>query len=202
MDHDPKVELRGYLDAARDALIWKLDGLLEYDLRRPVTPTGTNLLGVVKHVASVVFGYFGDVFDRRADEPLPWFDEGAEVNADMYATSDESSDYIRGLYRRAWEHADATIEALDLDAIGHVPWWPEERREVTLRRIIVHVIAETNRHAGHADIVRELIDGSAGLRADNDNLAPGDAAWWQGYRDGLEQVAQQAGGRRPAESDG
>jgi hypothetical protein len=65
---------------------------------------------------------------------------------------------------------------------------------VTLHRVLVHMIAETNRHAGHADIVRELIDGAAGLRADNDNMAPGDASWWAGYRDRLEQAARDADG--------
>jgi hypothetical protein len=199
---DPKAELCRYLQVARDALVWKLDGLSEYDVRRPMVPTGTNLLGLVKHVASVEAGYLGDTFGRPFEEPLPWLDEGAEPNADLWATAGESRQDVVGLYLRVWAHSDATIDALALDAVGHVPWWPEDRSEVTLHRVLVHMIAETDRHAGHADIVRELIDGSAGLRADNDNLAPGDAAWWQGYRDRLERVAQQAGGRRPAESDG
>lgn len=79
------------------------------------------------------------------------------------------------------------------DTIGHVPWWPDDRNEVTLHRILVHLIAETDRHAGHADIVRELIDGAAGLRNGNDNLAPGDQAWWENYRSRLERVAQEVG---------
>jgi len=83
-------------------------------------------------------------------------------------------------------------DALELDAVGRVPWWPAGHDEVTLHRILIHVIAETDRHAGHADIVRELIDGAAGLRQDNDNLAPGDETWWQTYRDRLERVAQEA----------
>jgi hypothetical protein len=66
---------------------------------------------------------------------------------------------------------------------------------VSLALILVHMVAETNRHAGHADIVRELIDGSAGYQPSNDNLAQGDADWWQGYRDTLEQAARQAGQR-------
>ena len=110
----------------------------------------------------------------------------------MWATADESREQIVGLYHRAWAHSDATIESLELDAIGHVPWWPDDRSEVTLHTILVHMIAETNRHAGHADIVRELIDGAAGLRDDNDNMAPGDRAWWDGYRDRLERVAQES----------
>jgi uncharacterized damage-inducible protein DinB len=189
---DPKADLRRYLQSARDALLWKLDGLSEYDVRRPLVPTGTNLLGLVKHVASVEAGYFGATFGRPFDEPLPWLDEGAEPNADMWATAEESREAILDLYRRVWAHSDATIDALALDAIGQVPWWRPEHDEVTLHRILIHMIAETNRHAGHADIVRELIDGAAGLRADNDNMAPGDTAWWESYRARLESAARQA----------
>ncbi len=189
---DPKAELRHYLQAAREALLWKLNGLSEFDVRRPMVPTGTNLLGLVKHVASVEAGYFGNTFGRPFDEPLPWLDDGAETNADMWATAEESRDQIVGLYHRVWAHSDATIDALPLDAIGHVPWWPQDRSEVTLHRILVHMIAETDRHAGHADIVRELIDGSTGLREGNDNMAPGDQAWWESYRRRLESVAQRA----------
>ena len=157
-----------------------------------MVPTGTNLLGLVKHVAGVEAGYFGATFARPFPEPLPWIDDDAEPNADMWATADESRDDIVGLYRRVWAHSDATIDALELDAPGHVPWWPDDRSEVTLHRILVHVIAETDRHAGHADIVRELIDGAAGLRVDNDNLATGDQSWWQDHRSRLEHAARQA----------
>jgi uncharacterized damage-inducible protein DinB len=190
---DPKADLHRYLQTGRDALLWKLDGLSEYDVRRPLVPTGTNLLGLVKHVASVEIGYFGETFGRPSIEPLPWFADDAEDNADMWATADESREDIISLYHRAWAHSDATIEALALDAIGNVPHWPEDRREVTLHRILVHMIAETHRHAGHADLVRELIDGSVGLRKDNDNLPPGDGAWWEQFRDRLERAAREAG---------
>lgn len=190
-----KDHLHRYLNVSRDALVWKLDGLSEYDIRRPMTPTGTNLLGLVKHVASVEFGYFGECFGRLSSEPLPWFEPDAEPNADMWATPEESRDAILALYQRARVHSDATIDALDLDSAGVVPWWPDDRRDVTLLQLLVHMIAETNRHAGHADIVREMIDGAAGLRADNDNLAPGDAEWWADYRARLEAVALDAGRR-------
>jgi uncharacterized damage-inducible protein DinB len=190
---DPKADLQRYLQTAREALLWKLEGLSEYDIRRPLTPTGTNLLGLVKHVASVELGYFGDTFGRPSGEPLPWFKEDAEPNADMWATASESREQIVGLYHRAWAHSDATIAALALDAIGMVPWWPEDRGAVTLHRILVHMIAETDRHAGHADIVRELIDGAAGLRNGNDNMPPVDRAWWENYRSRLEHAAREAG---------
>jgi uncharacterized damage-inducible protein DinB len=190
---DPKADLHRYLRTGREALVWKLDGLSEYDIRRPMTPTGTNLLGLIKHVASVELGYFGETFGRPSGEPQPWLADDAEPNADMWATADESREQIVDLYRRAWAHSDATIAALALDAVGHVPWWPDDHSEVTLHRILVHVIAETGRHAGHADIVRELIDGAVGLRDGNDNMAPGDQAWWENYRGRLEGVAQEAG---------
>jgi uncharacterized damage-inducible protein DinB len=192
MASEPKEDLHRYLQAAREAMLWKLDELSDYDIRRPMTPTGTNLLGLVKHLASVELGYFGDTFGRPSAEPLPWFDDDAEPNADMWATPEESRDDIVSLYRRAWAHADATIDSLPLDGMGAVPWWPEERRAVTLHRILVHMIAETHRHAGQADIVRELIDGVVGLRAVNDNMAPGDAEWWESYRDRLERAAREA----------
>jgi len=124
----------------------------------------------------------------------------------MWATADEPREQITGLYRRAWAHSDATIGALGLDAVGRVPWWPENRSEVTLHKILVHMIAETDRHAGQADIVRELIDGAAGLRAGNDTMAPGDRAWWEGYRSRLEHAAREAGrpetGHDPAREAG
>jgi hypothetical protein len=157
-----------------------------------MVPTGTNLLGLVKHEASVESGYFGETFGRPFEEPMPWLAADAEPNADMWATADESREQIVGLYCRVWAHSDATIDTLDLDAVGHVPWWPDDRSEVTLHRILLHMVAETQRHAGHADIVRELIDGAAGLRADNDNLAPGDTAWWENYRSRLERAARDA----------
>ncbi len=157
--------------------------------------TGTNLLGLIKHVASVEFGYLGDTFGRPSGEALPWFEPGAEANADMWVTATELREEILGLYRRVWAHSDATIEALPLDAVGRVPWWPAERGEVTLHRILVHMIAETNRHAGHADIVRELIDGAVGLRASHDNLPLVDGGWWVSYRARVEQAAREVGRR-------
>lgn len=189
---NPKAMLVRYLDQARDALLWKLDGLGEYDVRRPLTPTGTNLLGLVKHLASVELGYFGHTFGRPPDILVPRMGPDAEPNADMWATADESRAEVVDLYRRARAHSDATIAALDLDAEGRVPWWPDDVNPVTLQWILVHVIAETNRHAGHADIVREAIDGSAGLRSDNDNLPDVDDGFWSAYCERLERTARAA----------
>ena len=187
-----KETLKRYLQQAREALLWKLDGVSERDVRWPMTPTGTNLLGIVKHVASVEIGYFGDIFGRPSGELLPWLAEDAPDNADMWATPDESRQSIIDLYHRSWAHSDRTIDGLELDAAGVVPWWPADRRDVTLHQILVHMINETSRHAGHADILRELIDGQAGHRADNSNLPDHDAEWWEAYVAQLRMAAEDA----------
>jgi Protein of unknown function (DUF664) len=188
---DPKADLRRYLQLARDALLWKLDGLSEYDIRRPLVPTGTNLLGLVKHLTGVEFVYFGTTFGRPSPDELPWSED--DPMSDMFAAADESRAQITGRYKKAWAHSDATIEALPLDAIGHVPHWPDERAEVTLHRIMVHVITDSQRHAGHADIVRELIDGAVGLQETNGNRPAEDQASWQDHWNQVERAAQEAG---------
>ena len=192
---DAKADLHRYLQLGRHALLWKLEGVGEYDVRRPMTPTGTNLLGLLKHLAYVEMGYLGPTFGRPVPEVEPWLGDDVEENADMWATADESREDVFALYRRAWAVTDATVEALPLDAPGQVAWWRPERRDVTLHQVLVHVVAETHRHAGHADVVRELIDGAAGLRAGGENLPDVDPAWWGGYRDRLERTAREAAGR-------
>ena len=188
-ERTPKAILREYLQDARGAIVWKLDGLSDYDIRRPLTPTGTNLLGIVKHLASIEFGYFGDTFDRPSGEPIPWFAPGAEPNDDMWATADQSREQIVEMYRRSWAHADLTFDALELDARGSVPWWPPGN-SATLQHILVHMIAETHRHAGHADIVRELVDGEAGIYDGDANLPSDSPEWWVVYRAKVQTAAE------------
>jgi Protein of unknown function (DUF664) len=189
-DDDAKLTLHRYLRQVREAMVWKLDGLSEYDVRRPLTPTSTNLLGLVKHLSIVEAWYFGMTFDRPFAEDLPWWDEGAEEQIDMWVTAAETRAEIVDRYRRVWLHADMTINDLPADAPGHVPWWP--RPDVTLHTMLVHVLAETNRHAGHADILREQLDGSVGMRSDNSNVAEHGAAWWDDLRGRIEEAAQTA----------
>jgi uncharacterized damage-inducible protein DinB len=172
-------------------MVWKLEGLSEYDVRRPLTPTGTNLLGLVKHLAIVEAGYFGETFGRPFPEHLPWWDDDAEPNADSFATADESRADIVDCYQRVWAHADETIETLAVDAAGRVPWWTRDP-QVTLHQVLVHVVAETNRHAGHADILREQLDGAVGLNANNPNIGDHDETWWKTYRDRVEEAARSA----------
>lgn len=186
------TDLHRYLQNGREALLWKLDGLSEYDVRRPMTPTATNLLGIVKHVASVEAGYLGDCFGRPFPDEFPWFADDAEDNAGMWATPEETREQIVDLYRRVWAHSDATLATLPANATGEVPWWPADRRHPTLLRVLVHLLDETSRHLGQADIVRELIDGSVGARRTTSNVPDHDEAWWASYRERVEAAARAA----------
>jgi uncharacterized damage-inducible protein DinB len=186
---DPKTVLHRYLQESRDALLLKLEGLGEREVRLPRTPTGTNLLGIIKHCLNVEVGYFGPTFGRAWPSPAEIDSEEAFVadpQADWYATANETAAGIIDLYRRVWAFADETIDALPLDAAGRVPWWPENRRQVTLQRIMVHVTSDLMRHAGHADILREQIDGAVGLRRPGDNIPDVD---WPAYVDKLTALA-------------
>lgn len=189
---DEKETLHRYLRVRRDNLLGKLDGLSEYDVRRPLTPTGTNLLGLVKHLASVELGYFGDVFGRPSGVSLPWYDDDAAPDADLWVTADESREYIVGLHLLAAAHSDATIDALPLNAPGVVPWWSEDRRHVTLHQVLVHMLAERAHHLGHADILRELIDGKAGQPPGDPNLTPHSPEEWSAHRATIEAAARAA----------
>lgn len=180
------ADLHRYLQESREGMLAALDGLSEYDIRRPMTPSATNLLGLVKHLASNELAYFGDSVGRPAPVRLPWVeDESIWDGADMWATAEQTRDELVDLYRTAWRHSDESIAELGLDAPAHVAWWPEERRATTLGSLLVRLIAETARHAGHADILREMIDGRGGR--DQDEM--GDAGFWARY---VEQVQEAA----------
>ena len=206
IDEFAKDYLHDDLRDRRSTLLWKLDGLDEYDVRRPLTPSGTNLLGLVKHLTITEAWYFGEVFGRPVPERLPWRDDDADERdddaklaalfdyklqlADMWARSEESRVEVVDRYRRMWAHSDETIAALDIDASGRVAWWP--RPNVKLFNILVHVLGETNRHAGHADILREQLDGSVGTHAGAQGLHAGDTAFWKNHRAKVEQAAKAA----------
>ena len=121
IDEFAKEYLHADLRGIRETMLWKLDGLSEYDIRRPLTSTGTNLLGLIKHLSTWEARYFGEVFDRPFPEPLPRWDDDSERGTDMWATEHETRAEIVDRYRRVWNHSDATINALAIDAPGHVP---------------------------------------------------------------------------------
>ncbi|GAA3246199.1 DinB family protein [Pseudonocardia petroleophila] len=187
-----KADLHDYLRAARSAAVWKLDGLSDYDVRRPLVATGTNLLGIVKHLATVEWGHFGAAFGEPDPASLPWSAADAEPDADMWAAEHETRAELLDLYTQVCAASDAVIAGNDLDAIGHVPWWPEPMATVTLQHILIHTIAEANRHAGHSDIVRELIDGSAGYSAQVDLVSRDGQAERREQWERLEGIARRA----------
>jgi uncharacterized damage-inducible protein DinB len=150
-----KESLQVSLDRHRDAVLWKLEGLGDDDLRRPMVPSGTSLLGLVKHLGSVEYGWFCQTFGRDT-EPLP-LDEN-DPDSDLRARPDETAEDILAFYGRARAAADRAIDELDVEETG-TAWFGET---VTLRWVLIHMIEETARHAGHVDILRELIDGMAG----------------------------------------
>ncbi|MEU7529481.1 DinB family protein [Saccharothrix sp. NPDC042600] len=195
IDDFAKRYLHTDLREAREAVLRKLDGLSEYDIRRPLTPTGTNLLGLVKHLALSESRYFGEVFDRPFPEPLPRWDDLAQRGKDMWATEHESRTEITARYQRVWTHADETITALAVDAPGHVPWWP--RPNVLLFNVLVHVLTETSRHAGHADILREQLDGAVEMDPAALARRGQDATFWANRRAEVERAARAAAAPEP-----
>jgi hypothetical protein len=183
---DIKAELHQKLQASRAVMLAKLEGLSEYDRRRPLVPSGTNLLGLVKHLAGLEYAYLGESLGRTPAETLAWVeDETIWDAADMWALPSESSDYLIGLYQRACAFADETIDQLGLDAPGSVAHWPEGGRTTTLGVLLIRMVDETAQHAGHADIVRELIDGTGGPDA-----GVLDAGGWSEYYTKLQQAAE------------
>ncbi|MEV0678826.1 DinB family protein [Actinosynnema sp. NPDC050436] len=187
IDEFAKEYLHNDLREIREVMLRKLDGLSEYDVRRPLTSTGTNLLGLVKHLAVSESRYFGEVFGRPFPEPLPRWDDLEQRGTDLWVTEHETRDEVIGRYRRVWAHSDSTIAALAVDSPGHVPWWP--RPDVMLFTVLVHMLTETNRHAGHADILREQVDGAIEVAAEGTGR---DAAFWENRRATIEQAARAA----------
>ena len=166
-----KATWQRYLTERREALISKVKGLSEYEARTPRTPTGTSLIGIVKHMLNVEALYLGATFGRPFPHPHELVADdayAADPQADWYATADETVPGIIDLYRRVIAHADEMVELLELDTVGRVAHWGGT--EVTLRRILVHTFADLAQHNGQADILREQVDGSAGWRQPGDNV--------------------------------
>ncbi len=181
-----KGYLHDDLKRVRGAVVGKLDGLTEYNIRRPLTATGTNFLGLVNHLSVWEAVYLGQIFDR----PFP---EARDYHDDFLVPEGEASVDVIARFQRVCAHSDETIRSLDLDTAGHVAWWP--RPDVKLFNILVHLIAETNRHAGHMDILREQLDGRTGFGADDEHLIGGDAEFWSARVAEIENAAKAAASR-------
>ncbi len=151
--------LPAFLDYHRATLLWKVDGLSEADLRRPLTPSGMSLLGLVKHLAYVERWWFQAVFAGE-DVSFPWTD--TDPDADWRVEGDESAAAIFDLYRAEVARSRAIVAAADLNDQARRPRTRPSGGIQTLRWIVLHMIGETARHNGHADLMREAIDGATG----------------------------------------
>lgn len=145
--------LTQHLAVHRATLLAKVDGLAEEDLRRPMTASGLNLLGLVRHLTVTEHGWFLVIF---AGEPDPYAD--MEGDAEFRAADDEPASAVLDRYRETCARADAVVAAAGLDDVVTTPGGGD----VNLRAILVHMIQETARHNGHADLMREAIDGTTG----------------------------------------
>ncbi|WP_344382698.1 DinB family protein [Streptomyces thermolineatus] len=150
--------LRAFLDYHRATLAMKCDGLSDEELRRRSMPPSTlSLLGLVRHMAEVERAWFRRVINGE-DVPLVWSDEGDYQVA--YDASSSTRSEAFDAWRAEVEHARRIErEAESLDVTGHQPRWGED---VSLRLVMLHLIHEYARHNGHADFLREGIDGTVG----------------------------------------
>jgi hypothetical protein len=150
-----KESLQVALDRHRDAVLWKLEGVPDEDLRRPLVPSGTSLLGLVKHLAAVEYWWFCETFGRET-EPLPLDDD--DPDADLRVGPEEPTADVLAFYERARAAADRAIDEVGIEETG-MAWFGDP---VSMRWVLIHMVEETARHAGHVDILRELIDGMTG----------------------------------------
>ncbi len=149
-----KETLLAFLDNNRAIMVWKLEGLSEADARRPMVESGTSMLGLVKHLAWVERSWFQSTFAGE-EMDFPWSKE--DPDADFRVEDDETIATIIALYESAVADCNTVIDAAVLDDLA-----ARGRDNPSLRWIMGHMVEETARHAGHADILRELIDGTTG----------------------------------------
>ncbi|MFI5728608.1 DinB family protein [Kribbella sp. NPDC051587] len=151
-----KLELLESLRRSRAEVLAAVEGVSEYDRRRPMVASGTNLLGLVKHLAGEEHGYLGESLGRTPALRPTWFRDNPYDEQDLWATPDESTDYITGVYRELSAHADQVILSLDLDSPAYVPHW--SNHETTMGVLLFTMVAETAHHAGHATALRHLVN--------------------------------------------
>lgn len=184
MSRDDSVE---YLRRAHRAVLRAVHGVSEYDARRPLTPTGSNLLGIVKHLAIVELEYVASCAGFASDLGTPWEDTtDVEDNSDLWLTADESAEDVIALYVAVGEHTARAAAELPSDATVTVPWWSEP--EATFDRLLVHLVAETAQHAGHLEILREGIDGQGD--AWDEQRTERDGAWWTALVERIDAAAR------------
>jgi uncharacterized damage-inducible protein DinB len=149
---DERETLTQQLDFHRATLLHKMGGLDDEQIRRPMTASGLSLLGLVKHLAGTEQGWFLKIY-AGIDEP-DLFDPDAEFQVGP----EETTAGLVEVYLRTCDRARDVVAAGTLDDVVATPWGAS----VNLRAILAHMIQETARHNGHADIIREELDGATG----------------------------------------
>lgn len=150
-----KESLQASLNRHRDAVVWKLQGLGDTELRRAMLPSGNTLLGLIKHLATWEYIWICRTFGHPTEQ-LP-IDEGDDY-ADVRIDPGDSTAGIVAFYSRSRAAADEVIGGVDLDEAGTTMFGDT----VSLRWAVIHILEDTARHAGHIDVMRELIDGMVG----------------------------------------
>ncbi|WP_286930399.1 MULTISPECIES: DinB family protein [Aeromicrobium] len=176
-----------YLQRGHRAVLRAVHGVDEYDARRPLTPTGTNLLGLVKHLAIVELEYVASCAGFRSDLGTPWeTTTGEEDNSDLWLTADESAQSVVDLYVAVGDHTARACAELPEDAPAKVPWWSEP--DTSFDYLLVHMVSETAQHAGHLEILREGLDGQGD--AWDESRSERDAAWWAALNERITAAAE------------
>ncbi|MET1134341.1 MAG: DinB family protein [Aeromicrobium sp.] len=176
-----------YLQRGHRAVLRAVHGVNEYDARRPLTPTGTNLMGLVKHLAIVELEYVASCAGYASDLGTPWeTTTGKDDNSDLWLTADESAQQWIDLYVAVGEHTARACAALPQDSPARVPWWGEP--DTTFDYLLVHLVSETAQHAGHLEILREGLDGQGD--AWDEARTDRDAAWWKAVTDQIAAAAE------------
>jgi len=154
---DERAALSAWLDFHRATLLMKMDGLDDQRLRRPMVPSGTSLLGLVKHLTETEHGWFVNEYAQLGEPPL--YETPDDPDAGFRIEPHETAKEIIDGYLAMCERCRGIVAAAP--SLDHTV--PNARRgRIDLRRIMIHMLEETARHNGHADIIRELIDGVVG----------------------------------------
>ncbi|MBD1539332.1 DinB family protein [Arthrobacter sp. S13_S34] len=186
------AQLREYLNDAREAILWKCEGLSDAQARTPLTPTGTHVMGLLLHLAVTESQYFISCFGREIENRvIQGVIEAEEAQADFLPPSNMTLADAVTIYRETTAAADAVLDELELDSPAVVPWWIKHRH-TTVERLLVHMIAESHRHAGHLDIVREQLDGFIGLRPSAPNIPDLTPDQWEEQRLRMNALADGA----------
>ncbi|WP_186313492.1 DinB family protein [Paenarthrobacter nicotinovorans] len=188
-EDDRGAQLREYLNDAREAILWKCEGLSDAQARTPLTPTGTHVMGLLLHLAVTESQYFISCLGREIENAvIRHVIEAEDAQADFLPPPGMTLEDAVRIYRQTIVAVDAVLDEVELNSPAVVEWWIKHRH-TTVERLLVHMIAESHRHAGHLDIVREQLDGFVGLRPSAPNIPDLTPDQWEEQNLRLKELA-------------